>query len=850
MHRHLISTLSLSLLGGSQLLAQTETRPDSALERLTVTGSRIGSFSQESPRTVIRISREELEQSGLKSLGDILNRLPQMSFGSQPAGPSDQGAGFRGANLRGLGIDKTLVLVNGQRLAKHPGFNAPDLDILPLSAIESVEVLLTSGSAIYGSDALAGVIQIRTRQNESLGSIGAQIERTAAGGSEQEHLEAVYGYTGDRWSSLTSFNYTQKGALQQTERSWYDMFTASNGVPTSYQPDGGSFVPLGGEEACPGPIVRRSNGVFCGFDLQPSLYYLIPESNGRLFQDLSYEASTDVTVFLRVFASQLDQDRRGLGAPLRGRQVGVTRVDQLVDEGVLPEDVRGQDLSVQGRFADLPQKSENHRQSLSLLLGSTIDLASGNQLDISVFRSDILQKNDWSQGYFLNDVMNEAIFSGTYDVFAPLGERGDSGAERSLWSKQEAEITGAEAVLKGNWNSSLWAASWEYAVGTAYQEESYEKQCSQELANGEVFALGCGQGAGDRSSAALFAELSLSWDRSQLRLAGRADDHSDFGLAATPMLGYSYNDPSGFFAVLNYSEGFKAPNLSELYDGSARSQTGEIDYLRCRQAREAGASAEELELLCEEPAQFQVVTGGNAELKEENSQSLLLGAGYQPSKDWGLALNYQRIDVSNEIRFPDIETVLLQESQGVTVSGVAIERDPDNASDPNSLVSITSGYLNLSRSEFQGIDAAAFVQGGDRLRWRWDMSVAYVLSFRSELLPGSGFEQLVGQDQRPRWRSTQGLTLDYNNHRLALQLNSLAGYRKNDVTAGSVGDFSTLDGSYRWSLPYGLLLTISGQNLLRSTPPQDTTGGNDRGIDGRLYDPRGTRYAVGLSKTW
>ena len=103
-----------------------------------------------------------------------------------------------------------------------------------------------------------------------------------------------------------------------------------------------------------------------------------------------------------------------------------------------------------------------------------------------------------------------------------------------------------------------------------------------------------------------------------------------------------------------------------------------------------------LELLCEEPALFTLSTGGNLNLNEERSQSLHFGFGYNFAQTFGLDLNIFAIKIFDEIRYPDVGQILLLESQGLSVEGVSIIRDQDNASDPNAILSIETSFLNVS----------------------------------------------------------------------------------------------------------------------------------------------------------
>ena len=135
-------------------------------ETITVTGSLIGRKEVDSPSPVSVVDKEKLESAGVTNVGDILQRIPAQGNAIN-AQNNNGGDGSTRINLRSIGTQRTLVLVNGRRVVAS-GLGADDsVDIgtIPLAMIERVEVLKDGASAIYGSDAIAGVVNIITRQN-------------------------------------------------------------------------------------------------------------------------------------------------------------------------------------------------------------------------------------------------------------------------------------------------------------------------------------------------------------------------------------------------------------------------------------------------------------------------------------------------------------------------------------------------------------------------------------------------------------------------------------------------------------------------------------------------------------
>ncbi len=169
------------------------------MERVVVTGSHIPQTDLEGPAPVQIISRDEIERSGVTTVEQLLERVPANVNGitaAQSVGNATQ-PGLAAANLRGLGAGSTLVLLNGRRLSNY-AFNgeAIDLNTIPLAAIDRVEVLKDGASAIYGTDAIAGVVNFILRRNYRGVSASGSIDITQHGGGNAGQASLAAG-TGD-----------------------------------------------------------------------------------------------------------------------------------------------------------------------------------------------------------------------------------------------------------------------------------------------------------------------------------------------------------------------------------------------------------------------------------------------------------------------------------------------------------------------------------------------------------------------------------------------------------------------------------------------------------------------------
>lgn len=196
--------------------------PASQVDEIVVTGTRIRGAAPTSPVHVV--TREDIDQSGYSQIGDVIRSLPENFGGGQNPGAIGAGTANQNitnsstVNLRGLGSDATLVLLNGRRLAADNFGQAPDISGIPLSAIQRVEVITDGSSAIYGSDAVAGVTNFILRRDFQGLELGARVGVTTQGGGFEQSYSVLAGALGRTGSILFNLDYTEQDAVLASDR--------------------------------------------------------------------------------------------------------------------------------------------------------------------------------------------------------------------------------------------------------------------------------------------------------------------------------------------------------------------------------------------------------------------------------------------------------------------------------------------------------------------------------------------------------------------------------------------------------------------------------------------------------
>ena len=217
-----------------------EASDDDQLQELVVTGTHIRGVSPSSP--VVTITREDIDESGYSSIGDVMRSLPQnYGGGNSPqltvasAPGIDNNATFSGGsspNLRGLGSGSTLTLVNGHRLADDTLNGAVDISLIPLAAIERVEVVTDGASAAYGSDAVAGVVNIILKKNYDGSQTSLFGGGTTQGGATEKQVNQMLGKTWTTGGVLIDYEFDRTDPVYSTQRD----YTLDAATPTTLYP--------------------------------------------------------------------------------------------------------------------------------------------------------------------------------------------------------------------------------------------------------------------------------------------------------------------------------------------------------------------------------------------------------------------------------------------------------------------------------------------------------------------------------------------------------------------------------------------------------------------------------------
>ncbi|MGL1955766.1 MAG: TonB-dependent receptor [Colwellia sp.] len=317
------------------------------VERIEVTGSRIKRTEMEGANPVQIITREDLVATGITNIGDILQEIPSVAGAGTNTAINNGGSGAVRISLRGLGSERTLVLLNGRRMvASGTGADSSvDLSTIPTAIVKRIEVLKDGASAIYGSDAVAGVVNIITRDDfEGFESNLMYDVSTQEGDGETKSIDFTIGFASDKGNAVVSAYYTQQGAQWSGDREWSEFALDMDFDGQVYK--GGSSAPpwgryngidgsIGGEDcgsfthgAGSGPgqsdpsDFTDPTGYTCWdwdkdtYNHAPANYHLTPQERYGIFASGQYEFNDNVNFFTELSFSRRQSDTKLAPLPL------------------------------------------------------------------------------------------------------------------------------------------------------------------------------------------------------------------------------------------------------------------------------------------------------------------------------------------------------------------------------------------------------------------------------------------------------------------------------------------------------------------------------------------------------
>ncbi|QNH21939.1 TonB-dependent receptor [Xanthomonas sp. GW] len=858
------------------------------LDRITVTGSNIPRTNTETPSPVQVVTRQEIDRTGKSTVAEYLQTLTSDGAGSIP---KSFGNGFAGGgagiSLRGLGAGSTLVLLNGRRMATYgladDGQKVfTDLSTIPLDAVERIDILKDGASAIYGSDAIAGVVNIILRSDFEgailRGSYG--MSGDSDGDTRKATLTAGTGnFANDGWNAFFSLDVGKSDAIKigdRKDRKWigtgdtrrygYAADDAqflggaylSGGTAGGVGPNGSVFnnaatpqlVALpgcAGLTTIPGQSDATAQAQGCLWDPAQLYRDLSPEEKyvnvfgrasfafgegGEIYTEIGY--SKKETVFSNT-PSSVSGGWGYPGGPVNANSgAGATTLYAGHPDNPLPYAAR-----VRYSAWDVgPRVTDNTNEFNRFLVG-----VKGNwgewSYDTAYLHSgtDLVNKRTGFLRYSAVQCVlgNPACAAGTwrigdnaglnsqalYDYISPtISARAKSSLDMFDFkvSRSLADLQGGPLGL---------------ALGTEWRKTSNSLTPQTYTDVGDIIGLGYSAYDGTQNVYAAYAELSAPvLEQLELSAAVRYDKYESGDGKATPKLGVKWTPADWIALRATYAEGFRAPNPAENGDGGLAAFSNASDPVRCAidPANECTARS------------VAIITRPNSALKPEESKSYSVGFVLQPTSSTSLTVDAWEIKRTNEIAQSDTRDAIL--------AGNVLRDSNDIGGVANSgtILAVNSDYVNANSSRVRGIDTdirQTFAIGPGQLEL--DAQWSHLLKF--ERTGASGTVDYVGTHGNcdvtncigtPQDRVNFGTTWKQGSWSVSGVVNYIDSIENKDRRGGDylafyadgspvekIASFTTFDLSGRWNVTDAFELNASVQNVFDRIAPLDpsTYGG-------------------------
>ena len=795
---------------------ETEEAAD-AVEKIEVTGSRIRRTDIEGANPVTVMSRVDIEKFGVTSIGDVLQAIP--SAGSAiNTNNNNGGNGTTTINIRGIGSNRTLVLVNGKRWAPGLG-GSVDLNNIPAAIIERIEVLKDGASAVYGSDAIAGVVNIITRQDFEGVQASGYVGQWDEGDGNKEQWDIGFGTANDKGNVYFNISYVEEEPTLAGDReiSAVPTFGTPEGFGGSSAPpqgrfftfdqDGNAFSQQGDGNGGLEPWVEPTSR----FNFAPFNYLSTPQERTNIYTQARYELTDNVSVNVTGFYGNRKSEQALAPTPLFiGTAFGDTGFtlsadnpfspydfDVTTDQDVLDADPNAREMFLFGRrmmeagFRSFKQNVDQFQFNGGF--DGVFEFADREFFwDVNYTYADITQ-NTSTEGLLNMDRVARAIgdpanCTGDCVPLNLFGGAPEVIGEGSITQEMLDYIT---FTAQDELNSSLESYSanisgevMELPAGYLAFAAGYEKRWQSGYDQPDaIIAAGITSGnarlptSGAFSVEEAYLELAVPLlsdmpgvEQLDLELATRYSDYSNFGDTTNSKVGLKWRINDDLLVRGTWSEAFRAPSLTELFSGNSDAFPPLTDPCN------GGAAANPNLPGCagipasyQQPnSQIRITTGGNANLQAEEAESFTYGFVYSPEAVEGLSITFDvfDIEVDNAVSSVGAQTILNACAEtGETLCSLITRGSGGN------VVDLFNGQINLGGQTTSGFDynvAYNFETEYGDFRVNWDgtyidersLIVVDPVSGTSETFNDAG--QAGDRDVVPRLRTNLSLTWNYD----------------------------------------------------------------------------------------
>lgn len=681
--------------------------PPQPLETVVVTGSHIPRANVEGPAPVVTISSADISSKGFATISDVMTSLTQ-NLGALDNNQNTDGfsPGAQAVDLRGLGPNHTLVLINGRRIADYPqsyggNSNFTDISNIPTSLVDRIEILSGSASAIYGSDAISGVINFILKQKPDGTTVDLRAGDTQHGGLDSQRVQISSGYSNDRLDALFAVEYYRQAPLWAYQRDFTNSRLDSPGDPSSLYPsqvfnridaDGNYIDPgqatcdaLGGYDHHSVIYAHRQDyGSYCGSYRDVGYGTL---ENGRkavnVYGTATYRLSEAISVFLDVQAGESHQTSYDTplqwenSYPLNGDSTPVPFYNAATGQ---VEQWQRRYFTIEENGGFDPGTIHNINHTVSLNTGLKGKFGSSDwAYEALLGHSQSTLESKWpalvasaAQALYLGPSLGTDPDSG-YQIYnapvsrlyTPLTVQQFRSITRDSIDNNKSRSENITLTVNNPHLLQIPAGPVGFAAVAEWGSQHYELNVDPASLDGTYFGLHNTGAVGSRTHAGTGIEVNIPvLPRVMLTAASRFDSYhysSTTTGKGTYSAGLEIRPVDSLLLRGSVGTGFRAPDLAYLYAGPSGSSSDGTDYYLCR--RDEPTSGPDYFDNCKNgDVSFNGRSHGSTALKDETSTSFTYGFVFQPVSSLQVTADYYLIKLKNEVEYQSSDTILRQEA--------------------------------------------------------------------------------------------------------------------------------------------------------------------------------------------
>ncbi|NCW50869.1 MAG: TonB-dependent receptor, partial [Betaproteobacteria bacterium] len=660
-----------------------------------VTGSRIKRVDAEGAVPVTVITREQIESSGVTSVAEVMRNVTFAAAGNFRPQSGSSAQAWASIDLKGLGSGRTLVLIDGRRAPKGPMVaTAADMNSIPLGAVERIEILTDGASAVYGSDAIAGVVNIITRKDFEGFQYSFGYTNPSNPGGERREGSVLFGTSGKDGRVLAGISYNERGMVYTRDRVW----GTDKGV-SSY---GNNYVTSKGLIAVPGACTDKdfwlTSSNTCSFDFNSRAADEAQIKNASLFARGEYKVNKDWSLYANTGVTRVESF--GRYAPTPGAVVLSATSPNNIASQVDPS-LAGKSVTLRHRFAAAGNRDTNTDSNIyDMLLGTQGQI--GSVAIDAGFRWTDYQYLELGRNYIVTAIATQFMNSGAYNIFKPSANSADvlNSIKATIGRDSNfkiAEVYGTATVPL----MKMAGGQVQLLLGGERRFEQYQDQYDSLSEGGQILGSAGNSAGGTRGVTSMFSEALLPVASGvEVSLAARHENYSDYGSSNAPKASLRWKLSNNLLLRGSVGAGFAAPSLDKITQKESFSAESVIDP---RTYIAFGGAASQAST-----RQVQVDTYyiANPKLAAEKSKNLSLGFVWDVVPQLSIKADVWKIDVSDKIAQITAQGII-NRSNGTDPRAIPAGLGVTRNAVTGAIERIQAGYGNEGEIGLRGVDLTA-----------------------------------------------------------------------------------------------------------------------------------------------